>query len=265
MTITDPRIDGGAPFDWGRVSAEYARSRDIYPPAFYDRLIRHGLCGDGCTLLDVGTGTAVLPRHLCRYGGRWVAADISPEQIRFARALSAGLPIDCRVGAAETLRFPDGTFDAITACQCLMYFDHDKTAPLFYRWLKPGGSLWFAYMAWLPAEDPIAGASERLILRYSPQWSGANETPHPIDVPASYSSRFTPGFSEVVLLDVPFDRESWHGRVVACRAVGASLPPKQLAAFEREHRALLAKIAPARFAVRHYAAFSEWKKPAQGG
>ena len=40
MKITDDRIDGGRAFDWGRTSADYAMYRDIYPPAFYDRILR---------------------------------------------------------------------------------------------------------------------------------------------------------------------------------------------------------------------------------
>ena len=32
MTMANPNIDGGKEFDWGRVSAEYAKYRDIYPP-----------------------------------------------------------------------------------------------------------------------------------------------------------------------------------------------------------------------------------------
>ena len=33
-------------------------------------------------------------------------------------------------------------------------------------------------MAWLPYEDRLAGASEELVLKYSPMWSGAGETRH---------------------------------------------------------------------------------------
>ena len=37
-------IDHGKPFDWGRASREYARYRDIYPPAFYEKILGLGLC-----------------------------------------------------------------------------------------------------------------------------------------------------------------------------------------------------------------------------
>jgi hypothetical protein len=48
--------------------------------------------------------------------------------------------------------------------------------PKFYRMLKQGGSILVLYMAWLPFEDEIAGASKKLVLKYNPKWSGAGET-----------------------------------------------------------------------------------------
>ena len=37
MDITNEKIDDGKAFDWGRVSAEYVKYRDIYPKEFYDK------------------------------------------------------------------------------------------------------------------------------------------------------------------------------------------------------------------------------------
>ena len=88
--------------------------------------------------------------------------------------------------ATEDLCFPDASFDVITACQCFWYFDHGRVMPNLFRMLKPNGRLLVLYMAWLPYEDPIAAASEKLVLQYSPQWSGAGETIHPIRIPDCY-------------------------------------------------------------------------------
>ena len=41
------RIDNGKAFDWGKTSADYAKYRDIYPQAFYDKIISRGLCVSG--------------------------------------------------------------------------------------------------------------------------------------------------------------------------------------------------------------------------
>lgn len=257
MIIRDSSIDGGRGFDWGRTSADYARYRDIYPPLFYQKILDLGLCRDGQRILDLGTGTGVLPRNMYAHGGRWVGTDISFQQVEQARRLSAGLDIDYQVTATEGIDFPDETFDVITACQCFWYFDHESVMPNLYRMLKPGGRLLVLYMAWLPYEDEIAERSEELILKYSPEWSGAGETMRPIRIPECYLSRFDLVRHDEYPLDVHFSRESWNGRVKACRGVGASLAPEQLRAWETEHRAMLAEAAPEEFDVKHYAALAE--------
>ena len=159
MNITDKNIDGGKAFDWGKTSADYARFRDIYPQEFYDKIIGRNLCVEGQSVLDLGTGTGVLPRNMYRYGAKWTGTDISREQIAQARTLSAGMDIAYFDVSAENLDFPDDSFDVVTACQCFWYFDHAKLEPELVRMLKPGGRILLLYMAWLPQEDKIAGAS----------------------------------------------------------------------------------------------------------
>ena len=90
MEIKDARIDGGKPFDWGRTAADYARYRDIYPPEFYRAILDRGVGLAGQQVLDIGTGTGVLPRHLYKHGAHWLGVDPSPQQIAEARRLSTG-------------------------------------------------------------------------------------------------------------------------------------------------------------------------------
>lgn len=47
--------------------------------------------------------------------------------------------------------------------------------------------------------------------------------------------------------------------MIACRGVGASLSPEELAKWDKEHRALLAGV-PDEFEVKHYAAVAVLKK-----
>ena len=257
MMIKDAAIDGGKKFDWGRVSADYAKYRDIYPQVFYQKIFDLGLCKDGQRILDMGTGTGVLPRNLYPYGGKWVGTDISAEQIAQAKRLSVGLDIDYEAVAAENINFPAESFDVITACQCFWYFDHSKIKPNLYRMLKPHGKLLILYMAWLPYEDEIAGRSEELVLKYSPVWSGAGETVHPIQVPDCYRQKFEMLHREEYLLNVHFSRDSRNGRMKACRGVGASLSEEELQAWESEHLKMLSETAPEEFDVKHYAALAE--------
>ncbi|NEG90251.1 class I SAM-dependent methyltransferase [Bifidobacterium aerophilum] len=258
--IIDERIDRGTPFDWGRVSDDYARYRDIYPAQFYQKILDRGLRRDGQHVLDLGTGTGVIPRAMARYGAAWVGVDVSEQQIAQARRLSEGMGIEYQAMPAEHIDFPDAMFDVIAACQCFWYFDHEAIRGILHRILKPNGRILVLYMAWLPFEDPIAGASERLILKYNPNWSGAGERMRPIDIPACYADGFALVHHEECRLAVPFTRESWNGRVKACRGIGASLPANKVAAWEQEHKTLLERIAPERFDVLHYAAMAELER-----
>ena len=262
MEISDNRIDAGKAFDWGRTSEDYAKYRDIYPEKFYRRILDRGLCVRGQKVLDLGTGTGVLPRNLYRYGACWTGTDISPEQIRQARRLSedAGMKIDFQAVSAEEMDFPEESCDEITACQCFWYFDHERVMPELARILKQDGKLLILYMAWLPFEDEIAGKSEELVLKYSPGWTGAGETRHPIGIPDAAYEYFDLEEHEEYDVKVPFTRETWHGRMRACRSVGASLSGEELAKWEDEHRKLLDETAPEQFEVLHYAALAVLRK-----
>ena len=262
MEIKDDRIDSGKAFDWGKTSREYAKYRDIYPEIFYQKIVDRGLCIKGQRVLDIGTGTGVLPRNMYKYGARWTGTDISPEQIEQAKILAdaSKLKIDFQAVSTEQLDFEKESFDVITACQCFWYFDHEKVMPELAGLLKSDGRMLILYMAWLPYEDKIAGASEELVLKYSPKWSGAGETRHPIWIPDIAYEYFELEDHEEYDLMVPFTKESWHGRMRACRGVGASLSEEELARWDREHRELLDKIAPEEFEVKHYAALAVLRK-----
>jgi len=259
MMIKDNNIDKGKGFDWGRTSDDYARYRDIYPDEFYRKIVDRGLCVKGQKVLDLGTGTGVLPRNMYSYGANWTGTDIAYEQIEQAKKLSeqAGMRIAFLNVAAEEIDFPDKTFDVITACQCFWYFDHKRVLPNLARMLKPGGRLLILYMAWLPFEDRIAGESERLVLKYNPDWSGAGEKRKPIWIPDVTYEYFKMVHHEEYDLKVPFTKESWHGRMRACRGVGASLREEEIICWDKEHRELLDQIAPEHFEILHYAALAE--------
>lgn len=264
MNITDSSIDNGKAFDWGRASQDYAKYRDIYPDEFYRKITDRGLCIKGQNVLDIGTGTGVIPRNMLRFGAKWTGTDISPEQIGQAKLLSQGTDIKYFSVASEKLSFPDNSFDVITACQCFRYFDHEKLIPEIRRMLKSGGNLVVLYMAWLPYEDEIAKASEKLILKYSPDWSGKGETMHPIYIPPCYDAYFEKVYSEEYPLDVHFTRESWNGRIKASRAIEASLSDDEINSFDKEHRKMLEDTAPGEFDIRHYGAIVQLRLKSKG-
>jgi SAM-dependent methyltransferase len=260
-------IDGGKAFDWGKASQDYAQYRDIYPAAFYQKICDLGLCAAGMRVLDLGTGTGVLPRALYPFGAKFTGADISENQITQARRLSDGLDIDYIVTAAEEVDFPGGTFDSVLACQCFWYFDAARLLPSLHRMLKDDGRLAILSLNWLPGESEIAAGSEALVLQYNPAWNGKNElrpTFGSDGLPAGLRLDPAWGFAPdtAFAFDVPvaFTRATWHGRIKACRGIGASaLPPEEIAAWEQDHLAFMAKQ-PEAFEILHTALFCVLKK-----
>lgn len=260
MSIIDKNIDNGKAFDWGKISEDYAKFRDIYPQIFYDKIVDRNLCIENQTVLDLGTGTGVIPRNMYKYGAKWIGTDISENQIEQAKILSKGMNIDYYNTSTENIEFPNNYFDVITACQCFWYFNHELIMPKLYQILKPQGRILILYMAWLPFEDKIAGESEKLILKYNPDWSGCGEIIHPIFIPECYNEKFEMVYHEEYPLKVHFTQESWNGRMKACRGVGASLSQDEIKKWEMEHMELLNRIAPSEFDIIHYAALAELKK-----
>ena len=260
-------IDNGKIFDWGRASSDYAKYRDIYPDEFYKRIIDSGLCTKGQKVLDLGTGTGVLPRNMYKYGADFTGADISENQIAQARRLSeeSGMDIKYIVASAETIDFPDDTFDVVTACQCFMYFNKEIALPKIHKALKPDGHFCILFMSWIPFESEIALKSEELILKYNPDWNGANYMPdreraNCIRTPDWCGGMFTAEVQIGYDINVTFTRESWNGRMKACRGIGASsLSTEEIEAWEKEHMAYLETV-PESFEIPHYVTVLNLKK-----
>lgn len=61
-------------------------------------------------------------------------------------------------------------------------------------------------------------------------------------------------------VEIPFTRETWNGRVKACRGVGASLSQEEIEKWETEHQMLLQSIAPNKFYIKHYVSMLELKQ-----
>ena len=247
------RIDQGRAIDWGATSGDYARYRPGPPDELYARLRALGVGLPGQQVLDLGTGTGVMARALARAGAIVSGIDIALGQIEQARrlALLEGLQIRFEVAPAESPPFPSGSFDVATANQCFPYFDKPRTLAALRRVLVPGGRLVTSHFSWLPRVDAIAAASEALVLTFNPSWQAAgfdgHITPRPAWVPSDITLEGFFWFDA----EVPFTRETWRGRIRASRGVGASLQPHEVAAFDAEHGALLARIAPETFTIRH--------------
>ena len=76
-------------------------------------------------------------------------------------------------------------------------------------------------------------------------------------IPEELSAYFDKVLQKEFRVDVSFTRESWHGRMRACRGVGAAMDETQLQAWNEEHIRMLNEIAPEVFDVKHYVSIAE--------
>jgi demethylmenaquinone methyltransferase/2-methoxy-6-polyprenyl-1,4-benzoquinol methylase len=98
-------------------------------------------------VLDVATGTGAVALELVRqHGCSVVGIDRSPEMLAVARERVAARGLSGRIelqeGRAETLPFPDGSFDGLTVTYLLRYVD-DPAATILElgRVVRPGGTM----------------------------------------------------------------------------------------------------------------------------
>ena len=246
-------IDEGRRIDWGKISADYSVFRPGPPDSFYRKLRALDVGLEGQRILDLGTGTGVLARQFAQQGAVVAGIDISGEQIEAAKGLAEAerVAVDFRVAPAEEPPFPDRSFDVVTASQCWLYFDKARAIPQVKRLLDEDGLLVVASFSWLPRLDSVAAASEKLVLKYNPQWSAADYVGDHQPLP-----RWAEGFFKVKAFfyyDEPihFTRDSWRGRIRASRGIGAALSPGEVERFDEEHARLLKDITGERFTVLH--------------
>lgn len=118
----------------------------------------------GQRVLDVACGTGIVAREAAsRAGskGRVAGVDRNPGMLAVARELDPA--VDWREGVAESLPFPDESFDAVVSQFGLMFFsDRRQALREMLRVLAPGGRL--AVAVWDSLENMPAFASEVALL-----------------------------------------------------------------------------------------------------
>jgi demethylmenaquinone methyltransferase/2-methoxy-6-polyprenyl-1,4-benzoquinol methylase len=95
----------------------------------------------GGHVLDVATGTGLVAERLLAAGHRVTGLDQSPEMLAIARARFDG-DIELVEASAESLPFPDASFDHLTVTYLLRYVD-DPGSVLheLARVVRPGGTV----------------------------------------------------------------------------------------------------------------------------
>lgn len=246
--LVNEKFDNGKAFDWGLTSEDYAKYRDIYPKKLYQRLKELGVANDGTSWLDLGTGTGVLPQNLYNEKASITAVDITVEQIEYAKnkAVENGWKINYIVSPAECTNLPDNSFDTITAAQCFFYFERETMIKEIKRLLKPNGKFIKVYLTYT-IDDEIASKSHSLVKEMNNSW-----TPSASSAKDMFDDLFPNRTTESFYCDIPFTRESWHGRMCACRGTLASMDKETFSKWDKAHREFLSSC-PEAFTIKHKA------------
>jgi ubiquinone/menaquinone biosynthesis C-methylase UbiE len=159
--------------------------QDVWSVGDYDRLASYGSAPEAARLvrfagvqpddrvLDIGTGSGLVAIIAAQQGAR--ATGIDPTLALLAKAKENAALADCRYiewreGAAESLPFPDASFDIVLSQYAHMFSPQPEAAAReMLRVLKPGGRIAFA--AWTP--DGLAPRLMGLTFRYLPPMPGA--------------------------------------------------------------------------------------------
>jgi ubiquinone/menaquinone biosynthesis C-methylase UbiE len=240
------KIDKGNSFNWGLTSDEYAKYRDIYPDLLYTRLKELGVAADGTSWLDIGTGTGILIQNMYSDKAHITGVDMEAPQIEYARKWAAenGWDINYIVSPAEAANLPDNSFDTITAAQCFWYFDKEKMKSEIKRMLKPNGLFIKVYLTYT-LDSEIAAKSHKLVKEFNRSW-----TPGKSGARDMYDDLFDGRVTEKYDCDISFTRESWHGRMCACRGTLASMDKSTFEKWSKAHKKMLEEY-PEEFTVKH--------------
>jgi len=147
-------------------SGDYAAVGALIVPVA-ERLVDLADLRAGSRVLDVATGSANAAIAAARLHCDVVGIDYVESLLDRGRERAAAerLTLDLRAGDAESLPFPDGSFDAVLSVFGSMFApSHPQTAAEMLRVTRPGGTV--ALASWTP--DGFLGALFRVVAQYAP-------------------------------------------------------------------------------------------------
>ena len=149
---------------WGSGGAGYDRVSETIADAL-DHVVGRVAPQPGEKCLDVATVTGWGARRLKARGANVTGVDIGAGVIEAAKKLAPD--IDFRVGDAEELAFPVGSFDVVTSTFGVMFVARPEDAAReLARVCRKGGRL--RICTWLPG-DTIEGLFKVMRLRVKPR------------------------------------------------------------------------------------------------
>jgi SAM-dependent methyltransferase len=163
MKIAEPALQA-------EIDAASAYEQSFVPALFQQWAPRIAVAArlqPGQRVLDVGCGTGVLAREAAsRVGPAGLVAGVDSNRGMVTVASRLEPRVQWRLGTAETLPFPDASFDAVLSQFGLMFFsDRARALHEMLRVLVPGGQL--AVAVWdsvvnIPAYDAEVALLQRM-------------------------------------------------------------------------------------------------------
>lgn len=130
-------------------------------------LVKFSLVSPSCSMLDVGCGTGVVAITAAKLGINVSALDLSPVLLERARTniAIAAVNVDLKEGDAESIAYPDHSFDAVLSQFGHIFAPRPEIAiKEMLRVLKSGGTI--AFSSWPP--DLFTGRLFSLVSQFSP-------------------------------------------------------------------------------------------------
>jgi SAM-dependent methyltransferase len=143
-------IEPAAAIGFDRQAASYARARPSYPAEIADLLVTEVGLKPGSRVCDVGAGTGIFARFVQGLGMDVTGVEpVAGMRAEFARQSPELELVDA---TAESLPFPDSSFDAVTCAQAFHWFDPQPALNEFARILRPGGAL---FLVWNVRDESV--------------------------------------------------------------------------------------------------------------
>ena len=228
--------------NFGAAAVDYRRHRVGFPDKLFDRLVSFGVGLADQNVVDLGTGTGSLARGFSRRGCIVTAIDPDERMVEQAKVLDreAGVEIDYRIATAEATGLGSGSAHVVTAGQCWHWFNGPAAAQETFRLLVTGGRAVIVHFDWVEMCGNVVEATKKLIGQHNPKWTYRGEFGLHGYVLRDLGEA---GFQDLETFSfdllVPYNHESWRGRIRASAGVAASLGEDAVRGFDEALKSML--------------------------
>ena len=243
--------------NWDQASEDYSKYRPGYPDSYFLLLQELGIGKKDQDILDIGTGTGALALPFAKQGADVTGVDISRGQIEAAKTLASQKKLNVQfiVAKAEDTGLPDKSFDVITSSMSWGYLDQKRMPEEAARLLRKNGLLLISSLNWVRDADAITQRTGELLKKYGSEREHRRGREAGSMIPEWAKDKFRLKTYHTYYVVIPFDKESWRGRIRASRSIGAILSREKIDEFDQELQKMLDDMGEDHFDVKHRITF----------